>query len=251
MIDPEMQSYIDGKLSDAQFNVAKVPYHIHSGTDSPRIDTKDLVGGSGGLPTPPGDATQFLNGAATPAFAQVTDVDLSLSNTTANDVNFARHGFTPIAPNDATKFLRGDATWNVPGATAINIKCGNVTVAAPQDGVVTTIAHGLGRVPVVVRINALGLVSTNSVINQPMSWAVYNVVDSIARCLYVGTYFDGAITNTTGGVDNFYVVYLPKVTGTNSYTSTATIAVNGTNIVLTWEAVSGIDVAVSLSWEVQ
>jgi hypothetical protein len=66
------------------------------------------------VPATPSDATKFLNGAATPAFALVKDSDLSTSDITTNDVSTSKHGFTPKAPNDATKFLDGTGAWAVP-----------------------------------------------------------------------------------------------------------------------------------------
>src|SRR5919108_409616 len=70
----------------------------------------------GFAPKSPADATKFLNGAATPAYALVKDSDLSTSDITTNDVTTSKHGFAPKAPNDTTKFLRGDGSWAVPGS---------------------------------------------------------------------------------------------------------------------------------------
>jgi len=42
----------------------------------------------------------------------LSEVDLTLPDTTTDDVSTAAHGLCPKAPNDAKKFLRGDATWN-------------------------------------------------------------------------------------------------------------------------------------------
>jgi len=64
----------------------------------------------GFAPKSPADATQFLNGAATNAYAQVKDSDLSTSDVTTNNVSSTKHGFTPKSPADATQFLNGAAT---------------------------------------------------------------------------------------------------------------------------------------------
>lgn len=64
----------------------------------------------GFAPKSPGDAVQFLNGAATPAFAAVKDSDLATTDVTTNNATSAKHGFTPKAPADATQFLNGAAT---------------------------------------------------------------------------------------------------------------------------------------------
>lgn len=69
------------------------------------------------VPVSPSDATKFLNGAAPPAFAQVKDSDLSLSDITTNDVSTAKHGLAPKLPNDASKFLDGTGNYTVPAGT--------------------------------------------------------------------------------------------------------------------------------------
>jgi hypothetical protein len=71
----------------------------------------------GFAPKSPADATKFMNGASTPAYAQVKDSDLSTSDITTNDVSTSKHGFAPKAPNDATKFLDGTGAYSVPNGT--------------------------------------------------------------------------------------------------------------------------------------
>jgi hypothetical protein len=77
----------------------------------------------GGL-APPSDATRFLNGAASPSFAQVKDTDLFFADNTTNNVSAAKHGFVPKAPAVATQYLDGTGAWSTPagggGASAIN-----------------------------------------------------------------------------------------------------------------------------------
>jgi len=48
-----------------------------------------------------------------------TDVTLTTTDVTTNNVSTSKHGFAPKAPNDATKFLRGDATWDVPSVSLV------------------------------------------------------------------------------------------------------------------------------------
>ncbi len=64
----------------------------------------------GYAPKSPADATQFLNGAAPPAFAAVKDSDLSTSDITTNNSSSTKHGFATKSPADATQFLNGAAT---------------------------------------------------------------------------------------------------------------------------------------------
>lgn len=103
-----------------------------------------------GLP-PAGDATKFLNGAATPAYAKVKDSDLAVSDVTSNDVSITAHGFAPKAPNDATKFLDGTGAYSVPaggaGTFASSIYDDGTTIymaLVDADGQVITDGAGLG-----------------------------------------------------------------------------------------------------------
>lgn len=64
----------------------------------------------GFAPKSPADATKFLNGAATPAYANVKDSDLATTDVTSNNVGSTKHGFAPKSPADATQFLNGAAT---------------------------------------------------------------------------------------------------------------------------------------------
>lgn len=68
----------------------------------------------GNVPTPPNDATKFLDGTA--AFDSVRDSDLATSDITTNNVSTAKHGFAPKAPNDATKFLDGTGAYSTPAS---------------------------------------------------------------------------------------------------------------------------------------
>lgn len=116
--------------------------HGHTGTDgSPRLDynialfnlptipsaatdanltTSDITINNvsstkhGFAPKSPADATQYLNGATTPAYAQVKDSDLSTSDITNNNVSTSKHGFVQKLPNDQTKFLNGLGNFTVP-----------------------------------------------------------------------------------------------------------------------------------------
>lgn len=91
------------------------------------ITTNDVTSTKHGYaPKSPADATKFMNGAATPAYALVKDSDLSTSNVTTNNVTIAKHGFAPILPNDAAKYLDGTGAYSVPSGTGT----GSVTSVA-------------------------------------------------------------------------------------------------------------------------
>jgi hypothetical protein len=91
---------------------AKLLFSQRVGNQSSTGNASDTQ--SGLVPPVPTDATHFLNGDAPPAFAQVKDSDLSVSDIATNNVSTAAHGFAPKAPNDATKFLDGTGAYTVP-----------------------------------------------------------------------------------------------------------------------------------------
>lgn len=109
---------------------AHAPSHEAGGTDPVPLDTLaapsdtttlNVSSTKHGLsPKSPADATQFLNGAATPAYAQVKDSDLSTSDVTTNNATSLKHGFLKKLSGTASEVLRGDGTFGAvnPGLTA-------------------------------------------------------------------------------------------------------------------------------------
>jgi hypothetical protein len=65
----------------------------------------------GFAPKSPADATKFLNGDTTPAYAQVKDSDLATTDITTNNVSTSKHGFMLKLPGGTTNFFREDGTW--------------------------------------------------------------------------------------------------------------------------------------------
>jgi len=95
-------------LAGQQITAAKITEAQQNTSD---VTTANVSSAKHGYaPKSSADATQFLNGAAAPAFAQVKDSDLSTSDVTANNVVSTKHGFAPKSPADATQFLNGAAT---------------------------------------------------------------------------------------------------------------------------------------------
>jgi hypothetical protein len=72
----------------------------------------------GFAPKSPADATQFLNGAATPAYAAVKDSDLSTSDVTTNNASTTKHGFLKKLDNTATHYMDGTGAWSTPAGSA-------------------------------------------------------------------------------------------------------------------------------------
>jgi len=96
------------------------PGHKHTEGSLTLADvTTDNVSSTahGFAPKSPADATQFLNGAATPAFANVKDSDLATTDITTNNTSTSKHGFAPKLDNTSTHFLNGQGNWVTPGGS--------------------------------------------------------------------------------------------------------------------------------------
>lgn len=124
----KMQAAITTDLADNDIRVGQWVGVLYDGTNAQMVSqlgnavtdaslpvtdvtTNNVSSGAHGFtPKSPADATKFLNGATTPAYAAVKDSDLATTDVTSNNVSSTVHGFTPKAPADATKFLNGAAT---------------------------------------------------------------------------------------------------------------------------------------------
>lgn len=71
------------------------------------------------------DATTFLNGAATCAFAQVKDSDLATTDITTNDATSSKHGFMPKLSGNAYDFALGNGTFSN------TVARGTITTSSP------------------------------------------------------------------------------------------------------------------------
>jgi len=104
--------------------------------------TNDVTSTKHGFaPKSPADATKFLNGAATPAFAAVKDSDLSTTDVTTNDVTSTKHGFAPKSPALSGQFLNGAATPAF--AYPVFSVAGSTTTGATNNWAPTLLGHTL------------------------------------------------------------------------------------------------------------
>jgi hypothetical protein len=145
----DAQTAGDARYAPIAKGVTNGDTHDHVGGDGAAIveaaitladnTTNDVTSTKHGLaPKSPADATKFLNGAATPAFALVKDSDLSTSDVATNDVTSTKHGLAPKSPADATKFLNGAAT----PAFAL-VKDSDLSTSDVATNDVTSTKHGL------------------------------------------------------------------------------------------------------------
>ncbi len=105
------------------------------------ITTNNVTSTNHGFaPKSPADATQFLNGAATPAFAAVKDSDLSTSDITTNNATASKHGFLKKLSNSATDFLDGTGNWSVPAGSVLRFS----SDVGDNSSTAIVITHSLG-----------------------------------------------------------------------------------------------------------
>lgn len=128
------------------------------------ITTGDVSSTAHGFtPKSPGDDTTFLNGAATPAYAQVKDSDLSTSDVTTNNATTSKHGFLKKLSNVSNQFMNGQGNWATVTTTESNLSLIDVTT---ND--VSTSKHGFapkGDGDTSKFLNANGAYSTVAVSN--------------------------------------------------------------------------------------
>jgi len=118
-----------------------------------------------------------------------------------------------------------------------NWKVGSTTYDASTASGTQNIAHGLGRTPVFVRIT----ITENNVISNAAGWS-FGVYDgSTSVCQWHGK--TGAFVF---GMTASVMVYYSDDGGTQ----TATITVDGTNIVLSWTKAASPTGTLNLMWEV-
>lgn len=132
MDDTQIQDVIDQNTEENAYGVSLVPYHTHNGTDSPQVLASSLALDNNAIndvnntrhglaPVSPADATKFLNGAATPVYAQVKDSDQAFTDITTNNASTSKHGFLKKLSNVVTQFLDGTGNFSVPVVNSINV----------------------------------------------------------------------------------------------------------------------------------
>ncbi len=90
------------------------------------------------------DATTFLNGAATPAFAAVKDSDLSTTDITTNNATSSKHGFLPKLDSSATKVFLGDGTYGLGALYSTNVQTSGYTVVTTDHAKIIEVSNAQG-----------------------------------------------------------------------------------------------------------
>lgn len=113
----------------------------------------------GFAPKSPADATKFLNGAATPDYAQVKETDLVTTDETTADSTTTKHGFLKKLDNNAFDFMNGVGDWAQPFSYALrsyNLLGGSV-LAEPLLGSIMNMSATFTLSNQVVRFHAVYL----------------------------------------------------------------------------------------------
>jgi hypothetical protein len=93
----------------------------------------------GFAPKSPSDATQFLNGAATPGYAAVKDSDLATTDITTNNVSTSKHGFQKKLSGNSYDYAGGDGNYSIPSQIPLNTQNAAYTFVLTDAG--KTIFH--------------------------------------------------------------------------------------------------------------
>jgi len=163
---------------------------------------------------------------------------LSLNDNTTSDVSTSKHGLCPKAPNDTSKFLRGDGGWVAP-ASGITVKNGISTKDTSEATGTQTIAHGLGKIPSVLRLYITYRGANNA---SGSSVGIYN--GTIISLTYI--YQDSSYYNN--GTSSTYIAYLYQAGGIGQ---NATVTFDATNIYLNWTKEGSPTGNAYLVWEVE
>ena len=162
----------------------------------------------------PSDATQFLNGAATPAYALVKDSDLSTTDITTNNVTTAKHGFTPKLSNVATQYLDGTGAYSTPaGSSVIQRALVNITDAQ---------CRALDTVPIVL-VAAQGANTIILPLKLDILWNIPTTVFSTTRIVNV---------RPTGGATSYFTALTlgTNSTGNKINASALSLAIANSNV---------------------
>lgn len=232
---------LDYKLKNA---LSIDPGHKHTqsslsttdaGLTTTDVTTNDVTSAKHGFaPKSPADATKFLNGAATPAYAQVKDSDLSTTDITTNNVSTSKHGFAPKLDNIVTHYLDGTGVYSTPPTGTLTNKNATTTYDLSTASGVQTIAHGLGRTPGNVQLNGV----SNVGIQNQYSQGGYDGTTN--ACIF------GNVDGATRGNSNSVGVQL----GSSTNYQAGVITVDATNITITWTKTGSPTGTIYLYWRV-
>ena len=274
MTEKDVNNLINKNATSSQYNVAPTSIHFHNGTDAPKLPVSSLQtsialnGQPGGIANPvvlnerqfngtntasPNPGTIYTlpvpvlygGGAGTnaefPSLSKASPGTLVFFDSiTDNSINadtglwlYDLNGWYQMSANSGTPTMK-----YTNGATA---RAGNAT------GGTQVIAHGLGVVPMKTRIT-INQLWANSTDSTSQSVGVYN--GTTTTCDYINRYEGGGAPNCGVISTDIAVIYNAAV---GSPLQTATIAVDSTNITLTWARTgTGTDSSpMQIMWEAE
>ena len=157
---------------------------------------------------------------------QLDEDALALTDVVTNDAATTRHGFLKKLSNTATEFMNGVGNWVTPSNSSWT--CGSTSKDAADASTTQTIAHGLGRTPVFVRLLAMATTSSSTT-NPGHSEIVYNGTTN-AGVSGIAAESGGAIWAVAAG----FVLNLNFAGATSSHRQTGVVTFDATNITITW-----------------
>lgn len=220
----DTQTLTNKTLTSPTLNSAVIAGATVSGTLSPVSGTYGITGAN-------------ISGALNSLI--VREVDFSLSDVTTANVSTTKHGLVPKLTNNTAHFFRSDGTYVAPAVTT-TFASGVTSRAMNTASGSQTIAHGLGATPKYVRITAI--IDTNSGTDLLQdSVGVYN--GTTTSSIY---HYDTNTANRSG-TSSTNMVYIQE---SDTVNQAATVAVDGTNITLTWTLTgSGSSRTINMMWE--
>lgn len=222
---------------------------------------------NGAVPTP--DASTTVKGLSkiNPAPASATEpiaLGANFATTSTGALDNTSNKIVDqadVAENTNSKIVRRKSDGNITVPTTPTASTDGASMAYVQSNPITstngtttraynggagdtTIAHGLGRIPKKVKITAIW-VGTFNVKAEAMSFGVYN--GTTTSCVYN---IARITTGNQGGsiADATYIIYIKEDSGAYQR---ATVAVDATNITLTWTKsdLSNSGLTIAILWE--
>lgn len=192
------------------------------------ITTNNVTSTKHGLaPKSPGDATKFLNGAATNAYAQVKDSDLALTDITTNNASTSNHGFLRKLDNIPTHYMDGTGAFTTPTGTGATTNQTYRTIGAYFDGggsAITNSSVSYVTVPYACTIGAWTiLVDTGTISFDVWKIGTGSAIPTVSNTIMTGGYLSissgtavlsttlTAFTTTTVTADDIFAVQVHAI----------------------------------------
>lgn len=181
------------------------------------VTTNDVTSTKHGFaPVSPADATKFLNGAATPAYAAVKDSDLATTDITTNNASTTKHGFLKKLSNVATEYMDGTGNFSTPAGSSVSLD--SLTDCVYDTTVDHNMVLGSNTAPAAGGANnvfigelvATGTTTSATDKNTGVGYKSLNLLGSGSNNTAIGYFAGAGVTSGTNGT------YVGSSTGTGN-----------------------------------